>query len=337
MRKLTLLVLAVAATVLAAACSNNAPGNLIDRSWQLTAITEKVPAFQGVIPPADQSKYTVIFNKDGTFNAVADCNIVAGTYKTSGSDRLTMTLGPSTLAYCGPGSFGDLFAHALSRAASYAIAEGTLTITLNDGGTLTFVGAGQPGPTASAGAVATSAPATPTPTAKPTPTPSPSPSPTPAPTPTPTPTAKPTTGPTTAPTATPAPTPPPTPAPTATPAPTPPPSGLTGRTWLLTAITEKVPAFQGLVPEAQQQNYTATFNPDGTFQAKADCNNLSGTYTSTPAGGLTLVIGPSTLVACPDGSFSDLYVLGLSNAASYAIANNALTITLADQGTLVYR
>ena len=33
---------------------------------------------------------------------------------------------------------------------------------------------------------------------------------------------------------------------------------------------------------------------------------------------------------------SDLYILGLGNAASYAVANGTLTITLQDQGTLVY-
>jgi hypothetical protein len=42
-------------------------------------------------------------------------------------------------------------------------------------------------------------------------------------------------------------------------------------------------------------------------------------------------------VACGEGSFADLYVLGLSNAASYAIANDQLTITLTDQGTLVFK
>ena len=57
--------------------------------------------------------------------------------------------------------------------------------------------------------------------------------------------------------------------------------GLTGKTWQLTAITEKVPAFQGVVPAADQANYTITFEPNGTFSAKADCNQLSGDYTTT--------------------------------------------------------
>ena len=61
-------------------------------------------------------------------------------------------------------------------------------------------------------------------------------------------------------------------------------SSLTGKTWQLTAITEKVPAFQGVVPAADQANYTIEFKSDGTFNAKADCNQLSGTYTSTRVG-----------------------------------------------------
>jgi heat shock protein HslJ len=114
-------------------------------------------------------------------------------------------------------------------------------------------------------------------------------------------------------------------------------SSLTGKTWQLTAITEKVPAFQGVVPEAQQANYTVEFKSDLSLSAKADCNSLTGTYTTTSSGGLTITLGASTMVACPEGSLADQYVLGLSNAASYAIASNVLTITLKDGGTLVYK
>jgi heat shock protein HslJ len=114
-------------------------------------------------------------------------------------------------------------------------------------------------------------------------------------------------------------------------------SGLTGKTWQLTAITEKVPAFQGVVPAADQANYTIEFKSDGTFNAKADCNQLGGTYTTSGSNGLTIVPGPMTLAACPEGSLSDKYVAALGSAASYAIANGQLTITLTDEGTLVYK
>ena len=114
-------------------------------------------------------------------------------------------------------------------------------------------------------------------------------------------------------------------------------SGLTGKTWQLTALTEMTPAFQGVVPAADQDKYTIEFKSDGSFQAKADCNQVSGQYVTTSTGGMTITLGPSTLVACPEGSMGDQYVAGLGNAASYAIANANLTITLKDGGTLVYK
>jgi len=112
---------------------------------------------------------------------------------------------------------------------------------------------------------------------------------------------------------------------------------LTGKTWQLTSITEKVPAFQGVVPDAEQSNYTIEFKSDGNFQAKADCNQVSGGYTTTSSGGMTITPGPSTLVACPEGSMGDQYVAGLGNTASYAIASSQLTLTLTDGGTLVFK
>ena len=102
-----------------------------------------------------------------------------------------------------------------------------------------------------------------------------------------------------------------------------------------------MPAFQGVVPDDQQANYTITFNDDKTFTAKADCNNLSGEYvTGDPAassGPLTITPGPMTLAACPEGSLSDLFVIGLGGADSYAIENDVLTINRGDGGTLTFK
>ena len=168
MRTSIAIVAALMATMMLAACSNT-PSDLTGKQWQLTAITEKVPAYQGVVPAEDQGRYTITFNTDGTFNAKADCNIVAGTFKTSGTS-LTITLGPSTLVACPDGSYGDLFAHALSRAETYAVSGSDLTIELQDGGILSFAEA-VAGASASAAAEATATPTpTPAPTASPTPT-----------------------------------------------------------------------------------------------------------------------------------------------------------------------
>ena len=90
------------------------------------------------------------------------------------------------------------------------------------------------------------------------------------------------------------------------------------------------------VPADQRAKYTVSFAAGGTFSATADCNVVTGTWTATAAGGLSIVPGRSPIVPCGDGSYGDLYVLALSNSASYAIANDGLTITLKDGGTLVY-
>ena len=116
--------------------------------------------------------------------------------------------------------------------------------------------------------------------------------------------------------------------------------GLTGAEWSLVAITEEVPAFQGVVPPDQQQNYQIAFTEDGTFSAKADCNQVSGEFeTEDPAassGPLTITPGPSTLAFCPEGSLGDLYVIGLSNTVSYEITADGLVLTLGNGGTLQF-
>jgi heat shock protein HslJ len=110
-------------------------------------------------------------------------------------------------------------------------------------------------------------------------------------------------------------------------------SGLTGKTWQWTGSTTSVPASQSVVPDPE--NYTITFNTDGTFSAKVDCNQVAGDYT-TSGSDLTITPGPSTLAACPEGSLDALYLDGLGKAASYSISGEDLTITLSDEGTMQF-
>ena len=110
-------------------------------------------------------------------------------------------------------------------------------------------------------------------------------------------------------------------------------SGLTGKTWQWTASTTKVPASQSVVPDPE--NYTITFNTDGTFAAKADCNQVSGGYTASGSD-LTITPGPTTLMACPEGSMDSLFLEGLGKAASFTISGSDLTITDSDEGTMQF-
>ena len=323
-------------------------GALTGKTWQLTAITGQTPSFQGVFPPEEQALYTVEFASDGSMAARADCNAVTGTYELSGDDGITITLGASTLVACPDGSYGTIFAHELGNVTTWAIASAELTLTTADGGAGTFVEgsgtAGVPSPSAApSDSASPSASASPTPSATASPTPSATASPTPAPTASPTPeasaTASPTDGPTAAPTASPTPAPTASPTPAPTPSPTPPPSAgadLIGTSWQLANISTRDPVHQGVIPVEERSKYTLAFADGGQFSAIADCNTIGGTWTATADGGLTLTIVPSTIVECGDGSHGDLYVLALSNTASYAVATAGLTITLDDSGTLGY-
>jgi heat shock protein HslJ len=110
---------------------------------------------------------------------------------------------------------------------------------------------------------------------------------------------------------------------------------ITGQTWHLTSITTI--QRQAIVPAEDMATYTITFNDDGTWDGQADCNQLSGTYTIEGEAILTIVLGPSTMAACGEDSLSDRYVEALTTTTTYSIAENQMTLTLADNGELLYQ
>ena len=108
---------------------------------------------------------------------------------------------------------------------------------------------------------------------------------------------------------------------------------LTGKTWQLAAISGQTPAFQGVFPPEEQALYTVAFAADGTLAAKADCNAVAGTYELSGNDGITIALGASTLVACPDGSYGTIFAHELGNVTTWAVAGGELTLTTADGGT----
>jgi heat shock protein HslJ len=111
-------------------------------NWQWTAMQETAPASQSVVPPAEVSKYTIVFNTDGTVAIVADCRNVGGTYTTSGSD-MKITLGPSTMIVCGEGSMDVIYLSSLEKVSSYAVENGQLQLKFaSDGGKMDFQNGG---------------------------------------------------------------------------------------------------------------------------------------------------------------------------------------------------
>jgi heat shock protein HslJ len=108
----------------------------------------------------------------------------------------------------------------------------------------------------------------------------------------------------------------------------------TGTTWKWTASTTKTPVSQSVVPDPQ--DYTVEFKANQTFAAKADCNQVSGSWTSTADNGLTITLGPSTLAACGPDSLSDAFIAGLAKATRYVIEESKLILTMTDEGTMTF-
>ena len=106
-------------------------------------------------------------------------------------------------------------------------------------------------------------------------------------------------------------------------------SSITGIVWQWTAMQETVPASQSVVPDPQ--NYTITFNPDGTVAIKADCNNVTGNYKMSGSD-LTITLGASTLMACGDNSQDTIYLASLSKVSSYVVENGQLQLKFANDG-----
>ena len=101
---------------------------------------------------------------------------------------------------------------------------------------------------------------------------------------------------------------------------------ITGTTWRLVSITTQNPSFSSIVPPEAMVNYTIEFNDDGTFSAKADCNQVAGDYT-TAGTSITITPGASTLAMCPEGSLGDAFVAGLAQATTWSIVDGRLILT----------
>jgi heat shock protein HslJ len=112
-------------------------------------------------------------------------------------------------------------------------------------------------------------------------------------------------------------------------------TSLTGNTWEWTASTTTSPASHSVVPVPA--NYTIEFKPNQTFDAKADCNQVSGTWASTSGDGLTITLGPSTLAECGPDSLSSTYLEGLGKTSLYVLGEDNLVLHQGDEGTMTFK
>lgn len=93
--------------LLAAACNQAAePADTIQGIvWQWTSVTNQSTDETTTVPSPEN--YTITFNEDGTLDGKADCNTFAGSY--SQENGFTITLGPSTMAFCGEASLDQQY------------------------------------------------------------------------------------------------------------------------------------------------------------------------------------------------------------------------------------
>jgi heat shock protein HslJ len=103
-------------------------------------------------------------------------------------------------------------------------------------------------------------------------------------------------------------------------------SRLVGPTWQWTHLAENHPKHQTVVTDPT--SYTLTLKSDGAFGARVDCNQLSGTYTTSDSS-LTLKPGAMTAVGCGPNSLGARYVDLLAAVSSYSIDGKNMTMQLA--------
>ncbi|MGD2078547.1 MAG: META domain-containing protein [Chloroflexota bacterium] len=104
-------------------------------NWEMFQDTADINSFD--VP--DPSDYRIQFLADGTAQIEADCNMVQATYTTDGSSSLTITMGPSTMAFCGEESLDNIYLSRLSEVVSYVVEDGVLYLNLiNDAGNMVF-------------------------------------------------------------------------------------------------------------------------------------------------------------------------------------------------------
>lgn len=78
--------------------------------WQWQSVTNQNTRETTSVP--NPENYTIEFNEDGTFTGTADCNAISGTYSQEGG--FSITLGPTTLAFCGEASLDTVYLDLLS-------------------------------------------------------------------------------------------------------------------------------------------------------------------------------------------------------------------------------
>lgn len=82
--------------------------------WQWESVINQSTGEATDVP--NPENYTITFNDDNTFNGMADCNAIAGTF--SQEAGFSITVGPSTMAFCGEESLDQQYVSLLGSVAA---------------------------------------------------------------------------------------------------------------------------------------------------------------------------------------------------------------------------
>ena len=108
--------------------------------WQWQDLVETQPAGQSIVP--NPENYTIGFRYDGSVNVQADCNRILGSYELQGNS-MAITLGPSTMAFCGEESLDQQFLALLGAVSTFSLEGGRLELSTAEGATMGFSNGGE--------------------------------------------------------------------------------------------------------------------------------------------------------------------------------------------------
>lgn len=99
--------------------------------------------------------------------------------------------------------------------------------------------------------------------------------------------------------------------------------------------TGREPADGEAISVPDPEAYTLTFNADGTFFVRLDCNNGFGSYTSAESGAIALELGGTTLALCPEASLAADMQGMFGPALTYAFEDDGQTLVFTgEDGTV---
>jgi heat shock protein HslJ len=89
-------------------------------------------------------------------------------------------------------------------------------------------------------------------------------------------------------------------------------SSIQGIVWQWTSLTNQTTGETSTI--TSPENYTITFNTDGTLNGNADCNTFNGTYTQE--NGFSITLGATTMAYCGETSLDQQYLGLLGSVAA---------------------